>query len=337
MGNLKLRKAIAQRLLKLRSSDCPSERILIVSNNHIALLICAALLVNADDPVWVEEPADPTCRNILHLRTKLVVPVTVDAGGLSIEAGKALSPNPRMIFVTPTHQWPLGVTMPVQRRLALLDFANQQGAWVVEYDYDGDLRFDGMSYATLLGLDKEHRVIHIGSFTEAMYPGFGLAYIVVPPDLVDAFAAACELGGPAYPTVQAGLAEFIELGHYGRHVHEMQALYKERHELLSARIHSKLANVFDARPAVAGTFTLAEFRSPLNDVEFAARLRAEGLESIALSSTYAGQPAKHGLLLGHAIATPEEIRNGVDGMARLYSAWLAEAQRSLSGPKHPGP
>ena len=139
--------------------------------------------------------------------------------------------------MTPTHQWPLGFTMPVQKRLALLDFAAKSGAWIVEDDYDGDLRYDRKTYATLFGLDESHRVLHLGTFTKTMLPGLRIGFIVLPADFVDSFVAGRQILD-RYPNTisQAALAEFMESGAYARHIYDMQRLYLERHQLLRERI-----------------------------------------------------------------------------------------------------
>ena len=188
-GYLPLRKAIAAHLFTVRTCDCSPEQIVIVSGSQLALFMSAVLLIDQDDVVWIEEPGYPHARLTFRVRSDRVIPVPTDDAGLDIEAGKSLSPNPRVIYVTPTHRWPLGWTMPVQKRLALLDFAAQRGAWIIEDDYDGDLRYDRKTYATLFGLGESHRVLHLGTFTKTMHPGLRIGFIVLPAALVDSFVA----------------------------------------------------------------------------------------------------------------------------------------------------
>ncbi|HEV3092768.1 MAG TPA: PLP-dependent aminotransferase family protein, partial [Candidatus Cybelea sp.] len=156
-GYFPLRKAIAVHLFTVRTCDCSPDQIVIVSGSQLALFMSAVLLMNQDDAVWVEEPGYPHARLTFRVRSSRVIPVPTSEAGIDIDVGKSLSADPCVIYVTPTHQWPLGFTMPVQKRLALLDFAAKSGAWIVEDDYDGDLRYDRKTYATLFGLGESHR------------------------------------------------------------------------------------------------------------------------------------------------------------------------------------
>ena len=317
-GYLPLRQQIALHLRLFRSCRCDADQIIVTSGAHLGYFLSAMLLVDAGDSVWVEEPGYPDARLAFRVRTSRVIAVPVDEAGLDIETGRALSAQPRVIYVTPSHQWPLGGVMPVQRRLALLDFAASRGAWIVEDDYDGDLRFDGQSYAGLQGLDKAQRVIHVGTFSKTIYPGLRLGYIVVPPDLVSAFVAG-RTAIDRYPNTlaQCVMAEFMERGLYAKHLHKMRAVYQERHALLRARLESKLAGALLVKPATVGTFTVTELTNGLDDVGVVQALAAAGVEADPLSISSRGSERKHGLLLGHAIARPEQIRHGVDVIERV--------------------
>jgi GntR family transcriptional regulator/MocR family aminotransferase len=302
-GYLPLRKAIATHLFTVRTCDCSPDQIVIVSGSQLALFMSALLLMNHDDAVWIEEPGYPHARLTFRVRSSRVIPVPTSEAGIDIDVGKSLSADPRIIYLTPTHQWPLGFTMPVQKRLALLDFASKSGAWIIEDDYDGDLRYDRKAYATLFGLGESHRVLHLGTFTKTMLPGLRIGFIVLPADLVDSFVAGRQILD-RYPNTisQAALAEFMESGGYARHIYDMQTLYLERHQFLRERITKQLAGFLDARKAQTGTFTVTELTGGVNDVALAAALKKEGFDSVPLSLAYAGPPAKHGLLLGHAVA-----------------------------------
>jgi GntR family transcriptional regulator / MocR family aminotransferase len=322
MGHLPLRRAIAERLAAIRSFRCDPAQVIIVTGSQLGLYMCSMLLLDPNDSVWMEDPGWPTARLTFLARTNRLVPVPVDDAGIDIEAGKRLSPNPRAIYVTPTHQWPLGRTMQVQRRLALLQFAAERGAWILEDDYDGDLRYDRKTYAALSGLDESARVIHLGTFSKTMHGGLRIGYIVVPPDLVESFVVGRQIMDRYPDTInQAGLTEFIESGAYAKHVYEMQSLYLERHELLSELISKQLAGFLVARRAETGTFTVTELFAGLDDVALARAIKREGFESLPLSQTYTGSAAMRGLLLGHAAARPEEIRRGVDAIERIASTW----------------
>jgi GntR family transcriptional regulator/MocR family aminotransferase len=236
-GQLRLRRAITEHLRAARSCNCEPDQVFVTSGSQLGLFLCSMLLMDKDDAVWTEEPGFPDAHRTFRARTTRVIPVPVDSGGIDIEAGKALSPQPRVIYVTPTNQWPLGIVMPIQRRLALLQFAAERKAWIVEDDYAGDLRYDGKAYSTLQGLDEADRVIHLGTFSTTMLPGLRLGYILVPPDLVDAFAAARRIVD-RYPNTlaQAGLTDFIERGLYHRHRRRCvgHGFARARHRLATA-------------------------------------------------------------------------------------------------------
>lgn len=322
LGHLPLRKAIARHLHAFRSAPCDPRQVIITSGAQLGLFLCSMLLVDPNDLVWIEEPGYRQARFAFRCRTERVIPVPLDDSGINIEAGKALAPQPRLIYTTPTHQWPLGVMMSHNRRLDLLKFAAEHGSWVIEDDYDGDLRFDRRTYTALWGIDEAERVIHIGTFSKSLSPGVRLGYLVVPPDLVNTFVAGRQVLD-RFPNAiaQAVLAEFMEGGGYARHVYDMQALYRERHELLRERIARKLTGFMDAKASPAGTFTVTELATGLDDIPLAAAFQAQGFESLPLSRTYTGPSGKRGLLLGHAVATPEEIRKGVDTLEQIASSW----------------
>ncbi|HEX3672044.1 MAG TPA: PLP-dependent aminotransferase family protein [Candidatus Cybelea sp.] len=330
LGHPPLRGAIAQHLRIVRSFRCEPGQIMIVSGSQVGQYLSSLLLMNQDESMWIEDPGYLNARLTFQCRTSRLIPVPTDDSGIDIEAGKLLSPNPRVIYVTPAHQWPLGPKMSLQRRLALLEFAAQRDAWIIEDDYDGDLRYDGKTYEALCGLDEARRVIHLGTFTKTMFPGLRIGYIVLPPDLVDAFTAGHEILDRFPNTIaQAALAEFLETGAYARHLHDMRALYLERHELLREAISKQLRGFLEAKKAETGTFTVTELASGADDVSLVNALRAEGFDSCPLSAAYATKPAaKRGLLLGHAVAKPEEISKGVSAIARIASRWLPVGQPS---------
>lgn len=333
-GYRPLRERVAEHLRVSRSCRCSYEQVIITTGGQLALALCAMLLIDPSDAVWYEEPGYPEGRLAYGMITRRFIPVPVDQSGIDIAAGKRLSPKPRIIYTTPQHQWPLGSQMPVQRRLALLEFATACGAWIVEDDYDGDLRFDGKSYAALQSLDESQRVIHVGTFSKAFFPGLRIGYAVVPPDLIDAFTAGRSVLDRFPNTVaQIALAEFMDSGLYAKHVRRMQQAYAERHDLLRARVETKLSGALSILPAFAGTFSVAQLTAGRDDAAIVRSLAEAGFESVALSSTYAGMQRRNGLILGHAIATPEAIRAGVDELERLFAEGLSSPEPAALRPR----
>src|SRR5215475_2735065 len=188
MGVLELRDAIATYLRTSRGVHCEAEQIMIVSGSQQALDISARVLLDPESWIWMEEPGYRFARNVLSLHGCKIARVPVDYEGLDVAAGIAICRHARAALVTPSHQYPLGVTMNASRRLQLLEWAHREGAWIIEDDYDSEYRFDSMPVASLQGLDSNSRVIYVGTFSKVMFPSLRLGYIIIPPDLVERFA-----------------------------------------------------------------------------------------------------------------------------------------------------
>jgi GntR family transcriptional regulator/MocR family aminotransferase len=221
-----------------------------------------------------------------------------------------------MAYVSPSHQFPLGVTMSASRRLALLRWAAEAGAWVVEDDYDSEFRYDTRPLACLQGMDDEARVIYVGTFSKTMFPALRLGYLIVPEPLVDAFRAARAAADRHSPTMeQAVLADFIGDGHFARHVRRMRRIYNERQNVLIEAIRKHLAGVLDARPSAAGMHLVAWLPEGVDDDAVSARALTAGVEASALSRYAVDRLNRRGLVLGWAGYQPEDIRRAVDRLA----------------------
>jgi GntR family transcriptional regulator/MocR family aminotransferase len=252
-GYLPLREVIAAYLRAARAVHCDARQVIVVSGSQQALDLSARLLLDEGDAAWIEDPGYIGARGALLGAGARAVPVPVDAEGLEIATGAARSPQARMVYVTPSHQYPLGVTMSLTRRLALLEWASRAGAWVLEDDYDSEYRYAGRPLSSLQGLDSASRVIYMGTFSKVMFPALRLGYLVAPPDLVDAFVAARALADRHTPSVeQAALAEFITDGHFARHIRRMRALYAERQATLVGEARRELAGLLEVAPAAGG-------------------------------------------------------------------------------------
>ena len=189
-GYAPLREAVADYLRASRAVRCRTEQVIIVAGSQQALELCATVLLDPGDAAWIENPGYPGARGALLGGGARLVPVPVDEEGIDVAAGTAACPDARLAYVTPSHQYPLGVVMSLSRRLALLKWAEQAGAWVVEDDYDSEFRYRARPLAALQGLDRHGRVIYVGTFSKVLFPSLRLGYLVVPPDLVEPFVAA---------------------------------------------------------------------------------------------------------------------------------------------------
>jgi GntR family transcriptional regulator/MocR family aminotransferase len=244
--------------------------------------------------------------------------VPVDTEGLDVQAGARLAPAARLVYVSPSHQYPLGVTMSATRRLQLLEWAQREGAWIVEDDYDSEYRYESMPVASLQGLDTNARVVYIGTFSKVMFPSLRLGYVVVPPDLIGRFAAmrrAMDLG-PAHAS-QAVMAEFIREGHFARHIRRMRPIYAARRRALAAAVERELGNRATILGDAAGMHLTVLLRDPCDDRAVAAEAARRSLYVSALSDSYAGDAPRSGFVLGFGNTRESQIAGGVRQLAAL--------------------
>jgi GntR family transcriptional regulator / MocR family aminotransferase len=265
-----------------------------------------------------------------------VVPVRVDAEGLDVEAAAARCPSPRAVYVTPSHQYPLGVTMSAGRRLQLLDWARRRGAWVLEDDYDSEYRYGSQPIAALQGLDRDARVVYIGTFSKVLFPSLRVGYLVVPPDLVPRFAAVRQAMDILSPTIpQAVLTDFLLEGHFGRHLRRMRQLYGARRDALVAALRDEIGDALQVQGDQAGVHLVATFARLVDDGQVALRAAQSGLWVMPLSSCYAGRPTRRGLVLGYGGAEADEMRDAVRRLRRVIEGALPSRGRQANGSGHP--
>ncbi|HEX8888951.1 MAG TPA: PLP-dependent aminotransferase family protein [Pyrinomonadaceae bacterium] len=317
-GHAPLRLAIASYLGVARAVQCTPEQVIIVDGAQMAFDLIARVLLDPGDTAWMEEPGYPGARAALIASGARLVYVPVDKEGLDIAAGARLDANARLIYVTPSHQFPLGMTMSLPRRLALLEWASRAGAWVMEDDFDSEYRYEGRPIASLQGLDNDGRVVYIGTFSKFLFPSLRLGYIVAPPALVDAFIAARAMSGRHSPSVeQAILTDFIEEGHFGRHIRRMRMLYAERQQLLLDALERECGDLLEVEPSAAGIQLVAWLPAGLDDQEVSREAAAHGVEARPMSIFYAGKPRRGGLELGYAAFNKSEIRKGAAQLSSI--------------------
>ncbi len=315
-GYAPLREAIAAYATAARAVRCDPAQVVIVSGSQQGLDLAARVLLDPGDVAWIEEPGYLGARGALLAAGAQLAPVPVDEQGLDVLAGIARSPTARVAYVTPSHQYPLGVTMSLPRRRALLQWAQQSGAWVIEDDYDSEYRYAGRPLAALQGLDTDGSVIYIGTFSKVLFPSLRLGYLIVPPQFVEAFVAARALADRHSPTIdQAVLAEFMLEGHFTRHIRRMRALYASRRDALMAAAQHELHGLLSVAPTEAGMHAVGWLAEGHDDRVASARAAAHGVEVPALSA-YALEPlARGGLILGYSALTEAQIAAGVRRLA----------------------
>lgn len=326
-GHRPLREAVAAYLRSARSVRCEPEQVMIVSGTQQALDFVARLTLARGDAVCVEDPGYPGATRVFAEHGARVIPIPVDAAGLRIDQAIRRAAASKLIYVTPAHQFPLGATLPLERRLALLAWAERKQAWIFEDDYDGEYRYDVRPIGALQGHDRTGRVIYAGSFNKLLFPALRLGYVVLPPALVDRFLALRDTIDRYPPTLeQAVLADFMGEGHFERHIRRSRSLYRERRDTLLAAAAQHLTGLLELAPADAGFYVLGRLPDGVRDTELQIRGQACGLELMPLSSFYQQQPAGNGLLLGFAAVKPGAIKRSVVRLAGL----LAERRRGDS-------
>jgi len=300
-----LRATIAGQLAAGRGLAVAPDQVMVTSGTSQSLDLVTRLLLDRGETVWLEDPGYIGARSVFTAGGARLVPVPVDAEGLDVEAGLRTDPAPRLIFVSPSRQYPLGVTMSLARRRRLLEIAERTGAWIIEDDYDWEFRYAGQPLPALAALNPA-RVVHVGTYSKTLLPGLRLGYLVVPAPLAATFASAKGVVDRHPPLIeQMTLHEFMESGRYGAHVRQMRQLYARRQQAAVAA----LRNALDAREQVAaaetGMHLLIWLRPGLDDRQVAETARRRGVTVRPLSPYYMGARQRQALLAGFA-AHPEE-------------------------------
>ncbi|MBR0667336.1 PLP-dependent aminotransferase family protein [Roseomonas hellenica] len=314
-----LQEAILDHVAATRGVSARPEQVLILATTGAAIDVLARLLLRRDgDVAWMEEPGYPTAQALLRAAGARLVPVPCDAAG--IDVARAAGPSPRLIYVTPSHQYPTGATMSLQRRLALLDVARSSGAVVLEDDYDSEFQYGSRPIAALQGIDRSEVVAYLGTFSKILTPGLRVAYAVVPPWLAPEAAAAARLRGAVVPVhVQAALADFIREGRLRAHLRRMNAAYAARMAATVAALRRHCGHVLEVGEGAGGLQLATWFHDiSIDDSAVAEALNAHGLALRPMSRFHIG-PARPGLLFGIARVEPQGVDAAAERIGRLLS------------------
>jgi GntR family transcriptional regulator/MocR family aminotransferase len=311
-GYRPLRRAVSDYLRMARGVRCDEEQVIITAGSQQALDLIVRVLLDPGDVAWVEDPGYTGVRAILAGAGMQIAPVPVDAEGLDIAAAQQRQPAARLVYVTPSHQYPLGITMSLPRRLALIEWAHRQGAWIVEDDYDSEFRYAGRPLPALQGLDTHNHTIYVGTWSKMLFPALRLGYIVAPPDLVDALVAA-RTAIDLHPPVleQAVLADFLHGGHLAQHLRRMRTLYAERQDALLRASGELLGDWLDVIPRAAGLNVLGWLRAEVSDSKVSQAAAALGIDAPPLSFYTLAETQRPALVLGYAAIPAPAIREGV--------------------------
>ncbi len=306
-GYLPLRTAIADYLRVSRAVNLSVDQVLITAGTQQSIDLCARLLTDENDLAWVENPCYWAARRVLQVNGLQLHPVAVDAEGMAPSA-LDFQTNPRLIYTTPSHQYPKGMVMSYGRRRLLLDYAANRNAWIIEDDYDSEFRFEGRPISSLQGMDQHGRVLYLGTFSKVMYPGIRLGYLVVPPQLMTSFKNGLyELQRPGQVMIQAALADFIEEGHFATHIRRLRLIYGERRRLLQKALAPVTIVGAKLSPVDSGLHIVVEFDADCDDMRVAEEAAKQGLRVYPLSNYSIGEPREKGLIIGYAYAATKDI------------------------------
>ena len=333
-----LREAISRYLSESRGVRCRPEDVIVLTSSLQAISLAARMVLDPDDAVWIENPFFPGAFSALEAAHARLHAIPVDGDGLRVDEGERTAAGARLAYVTPSHQYPTGVTMSLERRLALLEWARRSNAWILEDDYDSEFRYEGRPIAAIHGLDRAGRVIYMGTFTKSLFPSIRVAYMVVPPSLAAPFVhARRQIDGHTATIPQAVIADFMNDGHFAAHLRRMRAVYRSRRDALVETLDRELRGRVRVGPAEGGFQLLVRLDPGENDREVARRAAAHGIEATPLSR-YTHGSAEPALVLGYSALATDAIRAGVRGLARVLHARRRGSASAVGagGPSRPG-
>lgn len=318
-GFYPLREAIAAHLKSVRAVNCVPEQVIITCGAQQAFDLIGRIFLEKKSEVFIEDPCYPGAKQAFEIFGAKLVPVPVDDYGFNLEAGIKSSSKARLAYLTPSHQFPLGATMPLDRRLQILEWAQRQNAWIIEDDYDSEFRYEGRPLPSLQGLDAYNRVLYVGTFSKTVFPALKLGCLVVPPDLVEIFTAARVLSGAVSPVMeQATLAEFIVEGHFTRHLRRMRRMYESRKEILTFEIKKHLADKLSVQETNSGMHIIGWLSEKINDQKIVAEAARKKIKLSAVSAHFLTESKKHGLIFGYAAFDEKQIKNGIKKLKTLF-------------------
>ena len=318
-GMFELRKSVCDYLRAARAVRCEPDQVMITAGTQQAVDILIRVMQGADKEVWVEDPGYSLTRLALLATGVKVRPIPVDQFGIVVAEGIRRAPRARAVFITPSHQFPTGVVLSMARRLELLAWARESGAWIVEDDYASEFRYGGRPLASLQGLDEAERVIYVGTLNKALFPGLRLGYLVAPPSLMPAFVTARYLMDRQPSTLcQAVVAAFMEEGHFAAHIRRMRQTYRDQRDVLVAALRRRLGDRLTVDPPDQGMHLVAYMRRGLSDVAAERGARERGVIIRAMSRLYVEAPARSALMLGFS-GYPRQII--APAIARLAQAF----------------
>ena len=321
LGSEKLRASIARHLADSRGMKVDPKQILITSGAQQAFVLISYVLMNKNDTIWYENPGHIAGRDLLKIVGGDVSPVPIDKEGLNLPYAVLNFSKPKLIFTTPSHQQPLGITMSLQRRLTLLKYAHENASWVIEDDYDSEFRYRGRPLPALAALDKVGRVLYVGTFSKSLFPSVRIGYVVVPEILVDTFAKTRNIFGQTSSAItEEALSNFMDDGGFAEHIRKMRRLYRERRDILLDALKNNCTNILVPQQTDAGMHIIADIKNGMSDRLAHLELLNAGIDSLPLSIYYEGSVQRQALVLGFSGVQKKVIPKLVTRMGRVLGS-----------------
>jgi len=314
-GSEELRVQLARYLAVARGISCSPSQILIAGGYQGALGLITRALMKPGDAAWLEHPGYRNAHDGLRRAGMRLIGVPVDAEGFDLAWALRKERPARIAFVTPTHQYPLGITMSLQRRMSLLAWARDAHGWIVEDDYDSEFRYQGKLLPALKSLDRGDRVLYVGTFSKVLSPGLRVGYLVLPPALVERFITVAQgLQPPPAHLIQVAIAEFMEQGYLARHIRRMRQLYAERRAALAEALNEQVPSLtIELKPG--GMHLLARLPRGVDDVKLVERLKESGMAPSPLSTCGVERPYESGLVIGFTNIEAKKTRSAARQLA----------------------
>ncbi len=318
-GYKQLREEIAVYLRTYRAVKCSADQIIIVNGSQQGLDIIMRVLLETGNNVWLEDPGYFGARASMLFSNAQIFPCPLDNEGLNIEYSSKKYPPPKLIYTTPSHQFPLGLTMSISRRIQLLQYASKNNCWIIEDDYDSEFRYSGSPLPSLQGMDRNNCVIYLGTFSKVLFPALRLGYIVLPdPQMVDLFVSAKSMMDRQSPMFEQMItSQFLKMGYFTRHIRKMRTLYKERQEFLINEIEKELGDSLKVNVSDAGMHIIAWLPENLDDTIISRKARENKLIAYPLSEYVLKFKQKPGLILGYTAFDKPKLKSGVQILKKI--------------------
>lgn len=323
LGYKPLREAIACYLSRVRAVRCEPEQVIITNGTQQALYLIMRLLIEPGDAIALEDPGYPSARRIFLSQAAKLLPIGVDESGLVVKELAETNESIKLVYVTPSHQFPTGAILSLPRRLELLGWVRQTGALIIEDDYDSEYRYGDRPIPALQGLAQSDSVIYIGTFSKVLFPALRIGYLVLPPSLVSVFARAKWLGDRQLPLLdQLVLTDFITAGHIDRHIRKMRSLYDQRRQILVQALNAHFGKKVKILGEKAGIHLMVKLHTQLTDAEIIQRAAQLGVGIMSAQSCYLNANQQGEFIFGYSELTEQQIQAGISTLAQVLTKYL---------------